>query len=96
MSSPDVCKSCKEVVVNDAVLCYGCAEHDFLELMRTDADARWSTFIGEYSCKNSEEMDKYSSEIFEAWAEHNPEKAGKLIFDLFNKELENYRMDGEL
>lgn len=96
MSNPDICRGCEAIVVEDAELCRDCAEHGFLELMRTNADARWGTFIGEYSGKNIAEMDKYSSDIFEAWTERNPEKAGKLIFALFDAELEQYRMDGEL
>lgn len=96
MSNPDICRECEYNRADDAVLCSDCAEHGFLELMRTNADARWGTFIGEYSGKNIAEMDKYSSDIFEAWAENNAEKAGKLIFALFNAELEQYRMDGEL
>jgi hypothetical protein len=96
MSNNEVCRECEYNSVDDAVLCHDCAEFNFLELMRIDADARWSTFIGEYACKNAAEMDKYSSDIFEAWIEFNPEKAGKLMFALFDAELEKYRMDGEL
>jgi len=96
MSNPNICRECEWNEAEDAVLCHDCAEFNFLELMRINADARWGTFIGEYSGNNAKEMDKYSSDIFEAWAENNPEKAGKIIFDLFDKELENYRMDGEL
>ena len=96
MSNPNICRECEYNRADDAVLCSDCAEHGFLELMRTDADARWSTFIGEYSCKGAAEMDKYSSDIFEAWAERNAEKAGKLIFALFDAQLQDYRHEGEM
>jgi hypothetical protein len=41
-------------------------------------------------------MDKHSDEILEAWVEFNPEKAGKLLFKLFDQALENYQFEGEL
>lgn len=96
MSNQNVCRECEYNSVDDAVLCHDCAEFSFIELMRTNAAKRWDVFIGEYSCKNAAEMDAHSSAIFEAWVENNPEKAGKIVFDLFNKELDNYRMDGEI
>lgn len=96
MSSPNICRDCEWNEAADAVLCSDCAEHGFLELMRTDAAKRWDTYIGEYFYANAAEMDAHSSAIFEAWAERNPEKAGKIMFALFDAELEQYRMDGEL
>jgi hypothetical protein len=64
--------------------------------MRSDAAKRWDVFIGEHYCANAAEMDAHSSAIFEAWVEFNPEKAGKLLFKLFDQALENYQFEGEL
>ena len=96
MSNPNICRECEYNRADDAVLCSDCAEHGFIELMRTNASKRWDVFIGEYSCKNAAEMDAHSSAVFEAWIEFNPEKAGKLLFKLFDQALENYQFEGEL
>jgi hypothetical protein len=96
MSNPSICRDCEYNSVDDAVLCHDCAEDGFIEIMRSNAAKRWDVFIGEHYCANAAEMDAHSSAIFEAWVEGNPEKAGKLLFKLFDKGLEEYQFDGEL
>jgi len=96
MSNPIICRECEHNRADDAVLCNDCAEHGFIELMRTNADKRWDVYTGAYYYSNAAEMDKHSDEILEAWVERNPEKAGKLLFKLFDQALENYQFEGEL
>lgn len=96
MSNPDICRGCEAIVVEDAEFCHDCAEHDFIDLMRSEAIKRWDVYTGAYRYSNVAELDSYSDSVFEAWVENNPEKAGKLLFKLFDRSLENYRLDGDL
>ena len=96
MSNPDICRDCEYKIVDDALLCSECAEDGFLDLMRDNANKRWEVLTGSYYFSSAAEMDKQSEEVFEAWVEHNPEKAGQLLFKLFDQALENYQFEGEL
>jgi hypothetical protein len=95
MSNPEVCRECEYNIVDDAVLCSDCAEHGYLDLMRSHAMRRWETYAGDYYYQYIVDLDKHSSDLFEAWVEGNPEKAGKLLFNLFDHGLEEYRVDGD-
>lgn len=96
MSNPDICRGCEAIVVEDAEFCSDCAEMDFVDLMRSDAGKRWDVYTGGYYYSNAAEIDRYSDAVFEAWCERNPEKAGKLLFKLFDRSLQNYQLDGDL
>jgi len=96
MSNTELCRECEHNSVDDTVLCHDCAEFGFIDLMRTKASKRWEVFIGDYYYSNLAEFDSHSDAVFEAWVEGNPEKAGKLLFKLFDKGLEEYQFDGEL
>ena len=96
MSNTDICRDCEYKRVDDALLCSECAEDGFLALMRDNTNKRWEVLTGSYYFSTVPEMDKQSEEVFEAWVEHNPEKAGRLLFKLFDQALENYQFEGEL
>ena len=96
MSNPDICRDCEYKRVDDALLCSECAEDGFLALMRDNTNKRWEVLTGSYYFSSVPEMDKQSENVFEAWVEHNPEKAGRLLFKLFDQALANYQFEGEL
>ena len=95
MSGYEVCRDCEHFSVEDTVLCRDCAENGFIDLMHTNAQRRWETFTGEYMYTNAAELDKYSEQIFECWFNNKPEEAGKLIFKMFDVELDAYQQEGE-
>jgi len=96
MSNPSICRDCEYKRVDDALLCSECAEDGFLALMRDNTNKRWEVLTGSYYFSSVPEMDKQSEDVFEAWVEHNPEKAGRLLFKLFDQALANYQFEGEL
>jgi len=95
MSNPNICRECEYNSVDDAVLCHDCAEFGYIDLMRSHAMRRWETYAGDYYYQYIVDLDKHSSDLFEAWIEGNPEKAGKLLFKLFDYGLEEYRVEGD-
>lgn len=96
MSHDNICRDCEYKRVDDALLCSECAEDGFLDLMRSNANKRWEVLTGSYYFDSVAEVDKQSNDVFEAWVEHNPEKAGQLLFKLFDQALENYQFEGEV
>lgn len=96
MSNPNICRECEYNRADDAVLCRDCAEYGFIDLMRSEALKRWDVYTGAYSYNNAAELDQHSDALFEAWVENNPEKAGKILFKLFDRALEDYQFEGEL
>ena len=96
MSNNEVCRECEHFSVEDTVLCRDCAENGFVDLMNTNAQARMETYTGEYYYSTVAEVDKFTSDIFQCWFNNDPEKAGKLIFKLFNAKLESFQHEGEL
>lgn len=96
MSNYEVCRDCEHFSVEDTVLCRDCAESGFIDLMNTNATARLECYTGEYFYDNVAEIDKFTDDIFQCWFNKDAEKVGKLIFKLFNAELEKFQQDGEL
>ena len=96
MSNYEVCRDCEHFGVEDTVLCRDCAENGFIDLMNTNATARLECYTGEYYYSNVAEIDKFTDDIFQCWFNNDAEKAGKLIFKLFNAKLEQFQQDGEL
>jgi hypothetical protein len=96
MSNYEVCRDCEHFSVEDTVLCRDCAENGFIDLMNADAQRRWETFIGELMYTNAAELDRYSDQVFQAWFNKDPKKAGEIVFAMFDAELDKFQQDGEL
>ena len=96
MSNPNVCRDCEYKISEDAELCYECAENKFVDLMRDDRNWRSELFSGEYTFNSIEGMDEYTLAVFEAWCAKDPETAGKIIFDSFDKAFSELRLEGAL
>jgi len=74
------CQSCGDILRNqEHERCSLCAEFHVLDRGREDMIFLGEIITGEYV----EDIDKYSLEILEAWAENNPQKMFDVIAEAF-------------
>jgi hypothetical protein len=74
------CQSCGDILRNpENERCSLCAEFHVLDKARENMTFLSEIIVGEYV----EDIDKYSLEILEAWAENNPQKMFDVIADAF-------------
>lgn len=75
------CRGCDEVLRNqENERCALCAETHVLDKARENMIFLGEIIVGEYV----EDIDKYSLEILEAWAENNPQKMFDVIAEAFS------------
>ena len=75
------CCSCGDYLRNiENERCSSCAEFHVLDRAREDMIFLGEIIVGEYV----EDIDKYSLEILEAWAENDPQKMFDVIAEAFS------------